>query len=291
MLERLFHVSALLVEAPMKEVFLLTSVLLAVTGALPAEARPGLNLGWGPYCPTRPQSVPGWSDPCDGSGSIAMLTASFRSPINLPNVVGEAITLDVEENSSVLSDYWHVEDENPPGQMNPAGCRGTAYTGPYAGNHGSLVVSVSDPSFGAAPGDFTGCTKLWGTAPSGSVYYLPGDFSPNRARLHGFFAKSPGSPVTANVQYGAFVATIDTNHQIDDPSNPPNYVCAGCQDNVCIVFSEITLRQSPGSAGGDLTVSQQDVRQLVSWLGAFGMWCTPTPTHRSTWGQVKSMYR
>ena len=187
-----------------------------------------------------------------------------------------------------LSDYWHIEDQDQPGQSNPPGCRGTANTGPTAGNVGSLSFQITNALMPTnAP-----CVKFWGTAPSGGVNYQPGVTSPNRARLLGHYAKSPGSQMTAGVQYYSFVAFIDTNHQIDDPLNPPNYICAGCADGVCIVYNEVIVRQPPGNPGGDILVSNQDIRRFVTWQGGSGsLSCQSVPVRRKTWGQLKSQYR
>jgi hypothetical protein len=264
-------------------------------GTAPALAS-GLNLGWGPYCPTNQFSVSNVSDPCDGSselnGVVYTLVGSVRAPSPAPMLcVAEDFFIDIQENAPTLSDYWKLEDENQPGQSNVAGCRGANSVN---GNVGSLAVQVSDQAF---PTRFTGCVKFWGSTPTGSINYgvlipdaYPGIVNPRRARLIGHFAKAAGSPMTAGVQYGVFIATIDTNHQIDDPSNPPDYVCAGCQDGVCLQFNEIMLRQPPGTPNGDITITREDVRDWVGWQEGNG-YCLPDPVHRATWGQVKSLYR
>jgi len=259
-----------------------------------AQAFPGLNLGWGAFCPTNISSMYAVTDPCDGSSELAgvryILIGSVVVPSPAPSAcMAEVFFVDLEETAPQLSDYWHLEDENQPAQINVAGCRGTAAAGPYAGNLGSLTVQVSDPSF---PPVFTGCTKFWGNSPTGAINYgvlipdaYPGINDPRRGRLIGHFEKSPGTAMTAGLQYGVFVATIDTNHQIIDPANPPAYVCAGCQDEVVIVFNEVDLYQPPGTPGGDIIITNESSRRWVTWQpGA-------TPAHRATWGQVKSQYR
>ena len=269
-------------------------MLLAVPATVASAAFPGLNLGWGAFCPTNISSMYAVTDPCDGSSELAgvryILIGSVVVPSPAPSAcMAEVFFVELEETAPQLSDYWHLEDENQPAQINVAGCRGTAAAGPYAGNLGSLTVQVSDPSF---PPVFTGCTKFWGNSPTGAINYgvlipdaYPGINDPRRGRLIGHFEKSPGTAMTAGLQYGVFVATIDTNHQIIDPANPPAYVCAGCQDEVVIVFNEVDLYQPPGTPGGDIIITNESSRRWVTWQpGA-------TPAHRATWGQVKSQYR
>ena len=276
-------------EATLKTTLLLTGALLALTASLAAAA--GLNLGWGPFCPTNVASLPIVCDPCDGtSGLTYNLIGSVTTPINLPLVLAEETSVDLQEAAAVLSDYWHLEDENQPGMINPGGCRGASTVGYNAGNYGSLSFQVTATAF---VGAYTGCVKnFWGNSPSGVINYQPGVYGPNRARLLGHFAKSPGSQMTSGVQYTSFIASIDTNHQINDPLNPPSYVCAGCLDPVYIEFNECTLRQPPGTAGGDFLVSTQDVRRFVNWQGGDWFQCPgATSAHKGTWGQLKSLYR
>ena len=282
----------------MKKTLLLAGILLAASATVASAGL--LNLGWGAFCPTNPGSLPTVTDPCDGSsGAVYTLIGSVTNAAPAPtDVVAEDFFVDIEEAAPQLSDYWHLEDENQPGQINVAGCRGTASAGPFAGNFGSLAVQISNPAF---PPVFTGCAKFWGNTPFGGVNYgvlipdgYPGVVDPRRARLIGHFAISPGAAMANGVQYGAFVANIDTNHQtgIDAAYPAPKYVCQGCQDAVCLVFNEIILYQTAGTPGGDIDITTGGLRQFVTWQSAAGTDCPgQTPTHKATWGKVKSLYR
>jgi hypothetical protein len=263
------------------------SSLLVLVGVDVAHAA-GLNLGWGSYCPTSVSSMVGIMDPCDGTGSTYTLTGSARIPESLPQVVGEDVIVDFEEQASALSDYWHLEAANQPGQTNPAGCRGD---NPVTGNVGSLVVSAANTAFGVPPGNFTGCVKFWG-APLGAWTYTPGFMGePNCARLAmSWTVVGSPRPYTAGTQIGAFAATLDNNHQTSDPNNPPAYVCAGCQDGVCILFVQLTVYQTAGAPGGNIEMTSEDVRNLVQWQQTSFCFFV-SPARRATWGQVKSLYR
>jgi len=200
--------------------------------------------------------------------------------------------MDLDEDAAQLSDYWKLEDENQPTQTNAAGCRGT---NSINGNRGSLAVEVNDSAF---PASFTGCTKFWGNNPVGGINYgvlipdgYPGVNAPNRAKLAGHFVISPGEQMAAGTQCGAFVATIDTNHQVLDANNPPSYVCGGCQDGVCLFFSDLILYQPTGTPGGNLEMTNQDKLSFVIWQGGIPVCLGAEPTRHSTWGQVKSLYR
>jgi hypothetical protein len=282
----------------MKKTLLLAGILLAVSATVASAS--GLNLGWGLFCPTNASSMASVSDPCDGSSEANLLTyvlvGSVVTPSPAPTVcLAEDWFIDLQENAATLSDYWHLEDENQPGQLNAGGCRGGSTV---TGNLGSLLAQISLVSYGAAT--MVGCNKaFWGNSPAGGVNYgvlipdgYPGVVDPRRARLIGHFAKSPGTAMTAGLQYCTFNVTLDTNHQISDPLNPPAYVCAGCQDGVCLVYNELILYQPPGTPGGDYDITNESTRRFVTWQSAAGTNCPgPTPTHKATWGQVKSLYR
>ena len=283
----------------MKKTLLLAGMLLAVSAAVASAAGPGLNLGWGAFCPTNIASMAGVTDPCDGSNQTAGLTnllvGSVVVPTPPPTVcLAEDWFIDLQEAAPMLSDYWHLEDENQPGQLNAGGCRGAQSA---SGNIGSLIAQIAAPSF---IGTYLGCVKtFWGNTPAGGVNYgvlipdgYPGIVDPRRARLIGHFAKSPGTAMIGGSQVLNFNVTLDNNHQIVDPLNPPAYVCAGCQDGVCLVYNQLILYQPPGTPGGDYTITNESTRRWVTWQTVAGTDCPgPTPTHKATWGQVKSLYR
>ena len=272
--------------------------LLALIGAADAAGAAGLNLGWGAYCPTFAGSQLNISDPCDGSrqaaGTVYTLVGSVTLPRYLPMCVAEDFFIEIQEGAAQLSDYWHLENENQPGWSNPGGCRGASAS---TGNLGSLSVQITP---GAFVGAYTGCDKtFWGPNTAGGVNYgvlvpdgYPGVVDPRRARLIGHFAKYPGSPMYSFPQYCNFIATFDTNHQVADATNSPSYACGGCQNGVCLVYSQLILYQQAGTPGGDLVITNQDVRNFVTWQGGTGTDCpVAVPTRRATWGQVKSLYR
>ena len=263
----------------MKKTLLLSGLLLALTASVAAAA--GLNLGWNLACPTTTLSAVDMSFPCDDNGAFFVLVGSAKAPAGLTKVTAEELVLDLQEGASQLSPWWHLEDENA---TTPAGCRGTS-----ASNAGSLSLGTDLTGASTAT-----CKNYWGTSGSGGQNYVPGYGGPNRARLQGVFARtaSTAGALTANTQYYVLKGNLDTQHTIPDPTDPSVYVCPGCQDGVCIVFNSCKFDQPPGTANGDIEVSTQDVRQFVTWQGGVGTLCPQSvPTHRATWGKVKSLYR
>ena len=68
----------------MKKTLLLAGMLLAVSAAVASAAGPGLNLGWGAFCPTNIASMAGVTDPCDGSNQTAGLTNLLVGSVVVP---------------------------------------------------------------------------------------------------------------------------------------------------------------------------------------------------------------
>ena len=267
----------------MKRIPSISAMLLALCASI-ASSAPGLNLGWNLACPTTSASAGDMQDPCDSNANSHTLIGSVRAPAGLSKVTAEELVIDLQESGSQLSPWWHLEDVS---STSPGGCRGT---NPPLNDLGSLSVTA----------DFTGastaiCKDYWGHSCAGGFQYLPGLGAPCRARLQALFARTAGiaGPLTANVQYYVMNLRLDTQHTVEDPSDPTVYVCPGCLDPAGIVFDSCKFDQPPGTQNGDVYVTSRDLRQIVYWQGGlFFDPCSPAvPTHRATWGKVKSLYR
>ena len=257
------------------------TLLIAALLAPPVAAAPGLNLGWNLACPTTAASAADMAFPCNDNTLLFTMVASVRAPAGISMLDAEELTFDLKESSSLLSPWWHFEDGTA---STPGGCRGTTPT-----NVGSLSLSSSLAGASTAV-----CKNYWGTSASGAWNWLPDVVAPGRARLQAAFGRqeSTAGPLVADDQYYLARIDIDSQHSIADPTDPTVYVCAGCQDGMCIVFSTCRLDQPPGTPGGDITIIAQDFRQFVTWQGGVGTDCpAATPTHRATWGELKSLYR
>ena len=240
----------------------------------------GLNLGWGLSCPTTTLSSVDVSDACDSNERIYTMVGSVVAPAGLSKVTAEEITADVDLDGGTLPPWWHLEDET---SALPAGCRGAGAANPV----GSLAVTT----------DLTGastaiCKNYWGATGTGGFQYLPNFAGMDCGRIRAVFARpeATAGPMIEHVQYYAFKLTLDTRHTVPDPSDPTDYVCAGCLVPACIMFVSCNLDQPPGTPGGDITVATQATRQLVTWQGGYSCYFV-SPVRRATWGQIKSLYR
>jgi hypothetical protein len=269
----------------MKKFLLLTGELLSLTASL-ASAAPGLDAGWtvagvsASGCPVSPASLTDMSDACnDNFAGPYTYALAVKAPAGITKWVGEEFFLDVQTPAAVLPDWWHLEAADP-GVGIPAGCRDGSYS--------FSTVRVI--------GTTATCRNYWGSSPQpGSTAWLPGTGGANRSRMFGAFARAASTAIaiTADVEYYVGQGVFDMNHAVADPGPPAVSRCDGCLVPACIVFTYLKLAQPSGTPGGDVLITK-NVRQYMTWQGGAvpGSGCpAATPTHKATWGQVKSLYR
>ncbi len=269
-------------------ILLIVSIAAALAVPLAAEASSGVVLGWrgsgAGSCPMNSLSYQDYAGACDNTGS-ATIVGAILPPPGLTQVVSEEFSLSFEFAAPEVPDFWRLE---------PSGCR-----------DGSLLVSAVFTGF-ATGSALTQCSDYWGTSASGSAHWTSGTFWGSSAELHGTYARpsATAGPMTAGHAYYAFQTNLDLGHAAADPNDPSYAVCSGCQIPACIVFCWAYLRQPAGVGDHLLTASSSGYRDLVTWqsgagtISCPGEWgnyyfCAdaPTPARRSTWGQLRSLYR
>lgn len=270
----------------MKKILLLTGVLLALTASL-ASAAPGLDIGWSSIalpasgCPAAPSSMTDATDLCsDNFAASHTFAMAFKAPAGISKWVGEEFIVDVQSSAPVLPDWWHLEAANA-GAGVPAGCRDGSFG--FTTTRGGATTAI--------------CKDYWGASPqSGGTVWLPGNGGPNRTRLFGAFARATSTAIaiTADVEYWVGTGALDDNHAVADPTPPPTALCDGCLLPACIVFQYLKVAQPAGTPGGDALITTGNFRRYMTWQGGNvpnGGCPAATPTHKATWGQVKSLYR
>jgi hypothetical protein len=237
-----------------------------------------LNLAWN-NCITQGTAAVDKAYACDGSanGNAFKVVMSFVAPTSVNNFVGMQAVVDIR-NSTVdpLTDWW---------KLGVGECRDGNFNFP-----GSLTGVGSTAS----------CKNPWagGNTGGGFQYYTEnkGDNvvptpAPGWGRVKIAFARDTETSLAVGQQYIAGVFTLDTFNDIDSGGG----VCAGCATAACIVLNQIELYQTAGSPGGDIIVmTTPATRNYITWQGGAvgGAGCPAvTPTRRTTWGAVKSIYR
>lgn len=268
---------------------LLLTVVLITLGAPQVLAAPGLDIAWfgatdASKCPVNIGAMMVVTDPCDSNGRVHGFSLAFKAPAGISKLVGEQFTLDVQTASNVLPPWWDFQDRNDGLGLLP-GCRGGD---PLMGLTSSFSFSTSRGTASTVT-----CKDYWQGAQSGTVFWYPSRHGPEGMRLCGSFASDSASagPLTANVEYFVGTGSFDTNHAVADPlATPPVETCNGCQIPACAVFTSLLLQQPAGTPGGDVLISNDNQRRAIAWQDGIPF-CYPTPVKRSTWGQVKSLYR
>jgi hypothetical protein len=244
----------------MKKMGLIAGVLL-VLGASMASAG-GINLSWNDCGAAGTANA---TFACDVSTGIPFTAiASFIAPHPLPQFVGLASQVDVTTDQATLPDWW---------------AHGTGFC------RGSTGMSIS---FDFTGGPFS-CTDFWlGQAAGGFAYDVGfGTAARGRIRIQCAVPFENRAPIDDVSEIYAYKLNLLRAKTTGTGS------CAGCNFPACIVLNEIQAFQPPELAD-DPEITNSANQSYVTWQGAPAT--TPpcpqsTPTHSSSWGQVKSLYR
>jgi hypothetical protein len=248
---------------------LLVSVSLLATSAGFASAA-GINLGW-LDCPSGPTYTLSRTFACaTNTGGGHALIATFVADTGLVAVTGYAGVVDIQTSGAgTYAPWW---------QLRTGGCR-------------TAAAAAHSADFTGGP--FT-CVDYWQAGAVGG-YSIPDPPVGNRARIKMQAAlPSQDSRITA-IPEGTEVYTWKLT--LNNSKTVGLGACAGCTDEVCIVYNSVLVTQAPGTVGhGNQLYSSPAVSQHVFWQG----WSTTdpahlcpavTPTRNRTWGSIKAIYR
>jgi len=256
----------------MKKTLLICAALLAVSVSTALAS--GVNLGWDDCAGvggTLPNKFGTPTFSCNTNSSAAGRTSSlvgtYVLATGIPNLVGMESVLDMKTPGTVLAAWWDFG--NFPSLATP-GCRA-----------GNLIVAFRSVA--------TSCFDWPGTDGVSGNMSCERDFGGlGRARIKLIAAYTAGSPqpVIAGDEMVAYVMTINNAKTVGTGN------CLNCNAPMCMVLNEISLGQAP-AANPTLRLQSPDVANFVTWNDATNTQGCPgvTPTHKSSWGQVKSLYR
>lgn len=249
------------------KVFAIAVILLVVSSS--SALGSGLDLTWG-ACATDG----GYSDlqfPCACPGLPIPLIGTFLPPLEIDDFLELDFIIDYQNDAPVLQDFWRFQTPFTPNECN-----------------GGIVLGDERPSIGC-----TGTANPWGDYPPGGQAYVSLIFVPNpggvlnRGRLMGSVYRSIDHPTTLTAEVQTFGFHIDL---YADFATESGGTCGGCNTDTEILFNQANLISKTG--GPWVIVGPGSVSQ-VAYTASYGrvIDCLPTPTQRSTWGLLKSLYR
>jgi len=243
----------------MKKTLLISGLLLALTASV---ASAGVNLAW-TNCHGG-GGVENVAFACNtNTGTAGVLTSSFVASGG-QQVAAFEFVIDIESAGATLPAWWTI--------------------GAAPNCRAANTVTINT-NFTTA----VGCADPWGnTVGLSSVTVLAGFSGPNTARIRGggSVPASAPVPVEAALEYYGFQLIMNRSKTTGLGA------CAGCLDPVCLVLNEITLFNE---VGAKTSISSPESRNFVTWQG--GQIGDPagcpaaTPTTKTTWGKIKSIYR
>ncbi len=254
-----------LLEANMKKALILSVLLLALSASI-AMAAPGLNLAWDD-CGTFGNADRGAAAPfsCNSNSNTLSKASNLYGTYVAPGItdlVGNEAVVDYQVAGGTMPLWWNFTD--------------TACLGGGAGRAGQLLFTFRN---GSSCLDWPGSAGVSGNM---TVTNTP----PDRARIKLIGAYTSGTPQTLvmDSEYNSFLLTINNAGTLGSG-------CPGCATAVCIVLNSIKLNEFP-AASTPIVIANPANANFVTWRGGSPLVCPgATPTHKSSWGQLKSLYR
>src|SRR6185436_185452 len=137
-----------------------------------------------------------------------------------------------------------------------------------------------------------------GNGAGGIASYLVGyNGDPKLARLLIVHAVPAGSEQALAEEGHYYAANVVIGHAKTVGTGS----CAGCSETMGILVNYTNVVQPNGAPGGNVRLTEPDVRNFVGWQGTCQIVCTrggqgcfvqcTTAARTSTWGSVKAIYR
>lgn len=247
-------------------------LLLAPTAARAAQ---GLNLAWD-RCLGEGSGVQNANFACNTNSGSHVMVGSFVLANDFPDVIGTEVVLELASASAALPAWW---------QFHSGTCRQSTLAIHLQPNPAD-VVCVDWSDLQAAGGFAAYCTAQFQciSAPSANNVAI--------LKLVGAVPPASAQDLTAGVEYFDFNVLIPHAKTVGIGS------CAGCDVPVCLVLNSINVVALDNVEQRFLATPTGPGTNFVTWQGG-GVPVTPrgtgcpaaTPSRRSTWGSVKSLYR
>lgn len=250
----------------MKKILLITGALALV--AATAFAQGGVDLSVN-ACPGDAGASATATTDCAGGSILTILgtwgpNEAISDLSNLDGTLGYSVTGDLNSTDS----FWNFDPANLCASSGPGGPLGSAQARPGSG--------CSTP---------VAYTNTWNVASSGTAIGGAQRTPQTGQIVFTCYRPSPLS-VTAGQKLFGVQITVDASNSSESGGG----TCSGCGDPACIVWNE----GRPGSFGASTPSNLEGPFVFGNTLainGAAVGVCAAVPTHRQTWGALKSLYR
>ena len=256
----------------MKKAILLCGMLLALTATV-ASAAPGVNLRW-QQC-LGDGGLLNRNSTCTNSSATNLLEGSFVLPVDVANVSGAEVVVDLASASATLPAWWQFKNI---GSCRQASLTLQAHDGPNCPDWAALLASVNI-----------------------AAYQSPSVYGPNTARIlcvnavdaAGLQNLTALNDVGAPKEYAVFQLSINSAKSAGLGR------CDGCATPVCLLFNSLNMTTAGNVANTKIFGPTNGTdSNFATWQGGGvpvvgGRQGCPaaTPTKNSTWGSVKALYR
>ncbi len=253
----------------MKKLVLLCVLLLA-TGASAAQA--ALHLAW-----TDCGGATNLDDACTSNTGSFDIVASFDAPAGSTAITGEQGVIDVQVDGGAVPPWWQA--------VVTGSCRGSA-----------VSVMYTNPGNSCADYFNTVGVPLGGI---GYDYYpVSPTIAPGRVRIR--TVSSIATPAATSFENAGIAAGTNTyllTIRVKMTKTVGAGACAGCDLAACWVLQNLLVTQ-PAGVGDYFFLTTDGSGAYVEWQGGavgagpFGSGCPgATPAARTSWGQLKGLYR
>jgi hypothetical protein len=223
---------------------------------IPLSSNPiGANLSW-EHCGTDAGTAER-SFGCDDNTASFSLVGSFRPGVALAGFVGISAILEVRTAATTLPDWF---------SFGLGACR----DGAIAMRDVRPLSHCTNPYFGAYQGGGFAVESTPGAA---------------GLRFRIDWARDVPGQLDASTLYSAFLLAMGSDRSFDEGQGS----CAGCQ--VSALFELKRVEAYSATTNQVLIVDIPDVRSWAGWQGGSALVTGVTPARRSSWGQVKALYR
>jgi hypothetical protein len=242
----------------MKKMLLLCGALLAISAAAASAqiSTPGLNLGWGNCIGDNGTALKTFA--CTSTTGSQSIVASYVSSVEVPTYAASELFINFAVTGGSTPAWWGTA------------CAGR--TAPFAVN---FTIS----------GTAVNCVDIWNAAGVGGIAAYNQNWNgAGTTQLDIAAAVPTGSEVDVLPGQEMFLANILLSNSKSTVASG----CVGCLQAACINFKELRVDE-PGKP--EVKVTQGGVQPFIYWQAASASCVAATPTHNTTWGSVKALYR